>query len=116
VLAWLKAVDTSSIYLSAVSAGEIQAGIEITRRQNPTRAVELEQWLDQVLQTFNVLAMDTSSFRMWAKLKHGRSRALYDDAMIAGTAITHRLTVVTRNVRDFAIFDVPTLDPFKFKG
>ncbi len=56
--------------------------------------------------------MDTAVFRAWARLMHGRSDTLADDARIAATAIVHNLIVVTRNVRDFQPFDVPTLNPF----
>jgi predicted nucleic acid-binding protein len=56
--------------------------------------------------------MDAKIFRYWAKLMHGRSDKLIEDAMIAATAQVHRLVVVTRNVRDFDPLGVPTLDPF----
>jgi predicted nucleic acid-binding protein len=108
----LRSVDSSALHISAVSAGEIQTGIEITRRQNPDRARELESWLDEILESFSFLPMDSQTFRVWARLKIGRASTLYDDAIIAATAIIHDLTVVTRNVRDFESFGIPTLDPF----
>jgi predicted nucleic acid-binding protein len=113
VLAWLKGVDDADLRLSAGTLGEIQAGIEMTRKQNPARAAELEQWLDAVAGSWNVLPMDGATFRRWAQLMHGRSDDLIEDAMIAATAAVHGLTVVTRNVRDFRHFGVKTLDPFK---
>jgi hypothetical protein len=113
VLAWLKGVDDADLRLSAVTLGEIQAGIEMTRKQNPARAAELEQWLDAVAGSWNVLPMDGAAFRRWAQLMHGRGDDLIEDAMIAATAAVHGLTVVTRNVRDFRHFGVKTLDPFK---
>ncbi|MBU6408712.1 MAG: type II toxin-antitoxin system VapC family toxin [Alphaproteobacteria bacterium] len=113
VLAWLKGVDDADLRLSAVTLGEIQAGIEMTRKQNPKRADELEVWLDAVAASWNVLPMDGVIFRRWAQLMHGRSDDLIEDAMIAATAAVHGLTVVTRNVRDFRYFGVRTLDPFK---
>jgi predicted nucleic acid-binding protein len=112
VLAWLREVDDAQLRLSVVTIGEIQAGIERTRDQDPDRAVELTAWLDQVMETYNLVPMDARSFRCWAKLMHRRSDTLYEDAMIAATALTHDLVVVTRNVRDFAAFSVPTLNPF----
>jgi predicted nucleic acid-binding protein len=113
VLAWLKGVDDADLRLSVVTLGEIQAGIEMMRKQNPARAAELEQWLDAVAASWNVLPMDGAAFRRWAQLMHGRSDGLIEDAMIAATAAVHGLTVVTRNVRDFRHFGVKTLDPFK---
>jgi hypothetical protein len=113
VVAWLKELADSDLCLSAVTVGEIQAGIELTREQNPGKAEELEAWADQVAGSYNVLPMDAACFRRWAKLMHRQSDTVYEDAMIAATALTHNLTVVTRNVRDFARFDVPVLNPFK---
>lgn len=74
---------------------------------------ELEAWVDQVIDSYVVLPMDALAFREWARLKHRRSRAHLEDAMIAATAVVHRLTVVTRNVRDFHSLGVAYLDPFE---
>jgi predicted nucleic acid-binding protein len=112
VMSWLASVDNSLLHISAVSAGEIQSGIEITRRQDAIKSTELEAWLDEILGTFNVLQMDAQTFRVWAKLKVGLSATLFDDAMIAAMAVVHRLIVVTRNTRDFTVFGIETLDPF----
>jgi predicted nucleic acid-binding protein len=112
VVAWLEGVADNEIYISVVTLAEIQAGIEITREQDPAKSSEIELWLDQVGDTYNVLPMDASVFRLWAKLMHRQSDTVYEDAMIAATALVHQLTVVTRNVRDFERFRVPFLNPF----
>ena len=112
LLAWLRALPDGDIHLSAVTIGELQAGVEMTREQDPAKAAEIESWLEQVAQTYNVLPMDAGIFRAWARLMHRRPDDLIEDAMIAATAIVHDLTVVTRNVRDFDSLGVRTLNPF----
>ncbi|UJS24500.1 type II toxin-antitoxin system VapC family toxin [Thiothrix winogradskyi] len=115
VVAWLQSVDDKDLYLSSVTLAEIQAGIEITRDQNVQRAIELEEWLDAVATTYNILTLDGAAFRTWAKLMHRKSDTLYEDAMIAAIAKVNKLVVVTRNVTDFESFDVPLLNPFEYK-
>ena len=113
VLDWINNVPADQLYLSAVTIGEIQAGIEVTREQDPSKAEELEAWLDRVLAAYNILPLDAASFRTWAKLMHRRSDTLMQDAMTAASATIHRLTVVTRNVRDFDQLGMHTLNPFE---
>jgi predicted nucleic acid-binding protein len=112
VVQWITATADADLYVSAVTIGEIQAGIELTREQDPAKAAELEQWLDHVSASFNVVPMDAAAFREWAVLMHRASNTLYEDAMIAATARVHRFTVVTRNVTDFKPFKVDILNPF----
>lgn len=112
VVAWLQSVDDASLFLSAVTLGEIQAGIERTREQDPAKAAEIEAWLERVASAWNVLAMDAAAFREWARLMHRQSDTLYEDAMVAATARTQGLTVVTRNVADFKALGVGVLNPF----
>lgn len=112
VLAWLQSVDDSSLHLATVTLGEIQAGIELARAQDANKAAEIEAWLDLVTSSYNILAMDGLAFRCWAKLMHGKSDTLYEDGMIAAIAKVHGLTVVTRNVADFASFGVAVFNPF----
>lgn len=112
VVAWLEGVADADLYLCAVTLGEIQAGIEITREQDVVKAAAIEAWADQVGASYNVLPMDATTFRLWAKLMHRQSNTVYEDAMIAAAALVHKLTVVTRNVRDFERFQVPVFNPF----
>jgi predicted nucleic acid-binding protein len=112
VQAWIEAAVDADLYLSAVTLGEIQVGIEMTREQDALKAAQIDAWADQVAATYNVLPMDAATFRIWAKLMHRQSDTVYEDAMIAASAIAHHLTVVTRNVRDFERFNVPLFNPF----
>jgi toxin FitB len=111
--AWIEALEDTQLHLSAVTIGEIQAGIELTREQDESKAQEIEAWLDVVATSYNVLPMDAAAFRAWAQLMHRKSDTVYEDAMIAATAKIHGLTVVTRNTADFKAFGVPLLNPFK---
>jgi hypothetical protein len=112
VAAWFGTVPTRDLHVSAVTLAEIQRGIEITQEQDEERAKQLERWLDRLGETSKIVPMDGDTFRIWARLMHGRGEHLYEDAMIAATALCHDLTVVTRNLRDFVHFHVPLLNPF----
>ena len=100
------------MFLSAVTVGEIQAGIEITREQDRSKAEEIEAWLEGLLSTFSILPVDASAFREWARLMHRQSDTLMQDAIIGAVARVNRLTVVTRNIRDLEQLGIPALDPF----
>jgi toxin FitB len=112
VVAWLKGIADEDLHLSAVTLGELQAGVEVSREQDPEKAAEIEAWIDRVAQTWNVLPLDGRTFRTWAKLMHRRPDHLLADALIAATAIVHHLVVATRNMNDFAAFKVRLVNPF----
>lgn len=112
VVEWIRRAPEESLFLSVVSIGEIQAGIEITREQDPQKADEIEAWLTDVAQTYNIVPADAPVFRRWAQLMHHRSDHHLEDVLIAATALVRDLVVVTRNVSDFKPFGVRILDPF----
>lgn len=114
VVAWVRTLRPEQVLLSAVTVGELQEGVELTRRNNPVKAVEIENWLNQVETSYAVLAMDSACFREWARLMIGRPEALSEDAMIAATARVHGLVVATRNERDFRNLLVSVFNPFQF--
>ncbi len=115
VVAWLESAREEDLHLSAVTNGEIQAGVEITREQDQAKAAEIEGWLELVAESYNILSMDARTFRSWARLMHRKPDLLVEDAMIAATATVHGLTVVTRNVRDFDRLGVAAFNPFDGK-
>ena len=112
VLAWLTEIPDESLFVSAVTIGELQAGVEITREQDPSKALDIEHWIDRLAGAYSVVALDAQVMRRWVRLMHRASDTLTLDAMIAAIALVHGFTVVTRNVSDFRGFGVPTLDPF----
>ena len=115
VMAWLRSRKDEKVFLPAVVFGEIQTGVEKTRRQDPQKAIEIEDWILRLLAAFDVIPMTAIEFREWARLMNKRSDDLTRDAMIAATAKVHRLTVVTRNTKNFRHFGVETLNPFLYR-
>lgn len=113
VTAWLSAMEEARLFVSAVTLGELQVGIERTRRHDPAKAIELERWIDRLPASYQVLPMDTACCREWGRIMDKKPPELLQDAMIAATARVHRLIVATRNERDFAQLDVRILNPFK---
>ena len=113
VVAWLTDLRDEQVFLSAVTMGELQAGIELTRRQDPEKATEIERWVDQLEASYQILPMDTAAFREWGRLMHGKSDDLVEDGMIAATARKHDLIIATRNEHDFKQLNVQVFNPFK---
>lgn len=109
------AQDDADLYLSVVTIGELRRGVEIIRhRGDQPQAKRLETWFDGVLREFasNILAVDQEIGQLWGRLRVPHPEHSLDK-LIAATALIHDLTVVTRNVDDFAGTGTRVLNPFK---
>ena len=113
VLERIDKVPGDRLFVAAVTVGEIQAGIEITRERDIEKAAEISRWLETIVADYNIVPMEALDFREWARLKHRKPANLFMDAMIAAMARIRRMTVATRNIRDFSIFEVDTYNPFE---
>ena len=114
VVKWIKAQKADSLFISVVSIGEIERGIERTRKTDAEFAIELEQWLETLLSLYadRLLPVSANAARLWGKLsaKLGHDGA---DLLIAATGLSHGATVVTRNVKHFVPAGVRVLNPFE---
>ena len=115
VVAWADTVAVSQSYLSAITLLELELGILRMERRDTRRGASLRAWLDgQILPRFDgrILAIDTPVALACARL-HVPDPRSERDALIAATALCHKMTVVTRNTDDFAATGVTLLDPWK---
>lgn len=114
VLAWTSTLASENVFLSVVTIGELQVGVELTRRHDEQKANEIERWIDTLVREAQILPMDSLCFREWARLMQTRPNEMKADAMLAATARVHKLVLATRNENDFKEFQVEILNPFKF--
>jgi toxin FitB len=114
VAAWADGVDAADLYLSVVSLQELEIGVLLAERRDATQGAVLRRWLEEnVLPAFagRLLVVDGAVALRSARLHVPDPRPLRD-GLIAATALVHGMTVVTRNVVDFAPTGVATLDPW----
>ena len=117
VIAWAEEVPVASMFLSAISVLEIEKGVLLAERRDPVQGAALRSWLDlNVLVTFagRILPVDAEVALRCARLHVPDPRA-ERDALIAATALVHDMTVVTRNVADFAPTGVAIADPWAYR-
>jgi predicted nucleic acid-binding protein len=118
LLAWAAATPAPATYLSAISLLEIEMGVLLVERRDAAQGKVLRVWLeDQVVTQFEgrVLAVDAAVARRCARL-HVPDRRSERDALIAATALTHGMTVATRNTGDFEPTGVAVLNPWVWEG
>jgi len=108
VIAWLDEQDEASLFISVITLGEIGKGILKLRKADPRRSQKLTAWLGKVEQRFagRILPLDAATLHVWAQIAAhyelaGQPMPVMDGLLMA-TAQCHGLTVVTRNVQDFA--------------
>jgi len=113
VLAWLSQQDPAALFMSAISLGEIKRGVAAVRRNEKDFARRLEAWLAVLRSVYGdrVLAVTDETALLWGELSVELGNDGFD-LLIAATALQHRLTVVTRNLRHFDGTGVPLFDPF----
>lgn len=113
VLAFLRAAESSTLYLSVLTLGELRKGVTAKQRTDPSAADALSEWVDGIELSFadRILGIDTTTARVWGELSAQRPRPVID-TLLAATAITHKLTLVTRNTSDVADIDMAILNPF----
>lgn len=115
---WARTVSPSSLFLSAITIQELETGILLTERKDTPQAALLREWFEEsVLVQFaeRILPVDAIVARRCAPL-HVPDKVSFRDAFIAATALVHGMTVVTRNVADFASTGVRLLNPWNFDG
>jgi toxin FitB len=112
--AWAAGADPADLFVSAITIFEIELGVAQVARRDAAQGAVLRRWIDtQVMPVFKdrILPVDAAVARRCAQL-HVPDPRPQGDSLIAATALVHRLTVVTRNVRDFEPMGVPVLNPW----
>jgi predicted nucleic acid-binding protein len=115
VLAWLNSNPLSDYGIPAIAIYELQVGSERARAQHPQKSAQLDAWIERMLTFAVIVPFDGMAARETARLMHGKSLDLLEDAMIAAIAKVNGLRVATRNTKDFEQFGVPLIDPFLYR-
>jgi predicted nucleic acid-binding protein len=114
VVAWASAINADELFLSAITILELEMGVLQVERRDSLQGNLLRSWLDnQVLTAFDgkILVIDAAVAQRCARL-HVPDRSSERDALIAATALVHGMTIVTRNVTDFATSGVDLINPW----
>ena len=114
VVSWANNVSATRLFLSVITILEIEIGVLLVERRDPSQGAVLRSWLNaHVLPAFSerILPFDTAVAQRCARL-HVPDRRSDRDSIIAATALVHGMTIVTRNVDDFEPTGVEILNPW----
>lgn len=113
LMAFLRATDSSALYLSVLTIGELRKGIAIKRRTDLTAARVLAGWVEGLEFGFTdrILPIDAATARLWGDWSGDHPRPVID-TLLAATAAKHSLTFVTRNMRHIAGLPVKVHNPW----
>lgn len=116
VVAFLSAAQAAGLFLSVLTLGELRKGVAARRRTDPFAADRIGAWVDGIETTFadRVLPIDAATARLWGEFSAQRSLPVID-TLIAATAISRGLTLVTRNTRDVESTGVPLINPWRIQ-
>jgi predicted nucleic acid-binding protein len=115
IAAWADSVDAAELYISAITAQELEIGVLLAERRDAPQGALLRAWLERhVLPAFDqrILPVDTAVALRGARL-HVPDLRPVRDGLLAATALVHGMTVVTRNVADFAAAGVAVRNPWE---
>ena len=114
VNSWWNSVSEKDLHLSVLVLGEIRRGIYRIQERDSRRARQYETWLQTAMQFFagRILPVDSRVADRWGRITAGRSLPLVD-SMLAATALSHNLILVTRNTKDIGDTGVRYLNPFE---
>jgi predicted nucleic acid-binding protein len=113
VVSWVNATAAELLFFSAITFGELRFGVE--RLPNGAKRDRLHAWLEEFIRdtpVARIIAFDRDIALVWAGLRIRDPNGKVEDAQIAATALAHGLTIVTRNVRDFAFAGLPVFNPW----
>jgi len=113
VVAWIESVDDEDLWTSVLVIGELRQGVERRRVRDPVTAAHLERWLDTIIESYGdrLLSIDNAVADRWGRMNVPDPLPVID-GLLAATAMTHDLTLVTRNIRDIRRTGVKHLNPF----
>jgi toxin FitB len=113
VIAFLQATDSSALYVSVLSIGELLKGIALKGQSDRAAAKALAEWLEGLEAGFadRILPIDAATARFWGEWSSDRPRPVID-TLLAATAARHSLTLVTRNTRDVSGLPVQVRNPW----